>query len=89
MSTELELLPPECGHGAACDELRQLTTDQQTTGVQSRFADHCWVELLDPFSMAQVRADSGRHPEMNMEERLGSFRYIDVCYSVTADVVFT
>ncbi|XP_043239233.1 uncharacterized protein LOC122390394 [Amphibalanus amphitrite] len=54
VSAELELLQPECGHGAACDELRQLTTDQETTGVRARFTDHCWVELLDPFSMAQT-----------------------------------
>ena len=57
VTPEAELLQPESGHGAGCEELRYLTTSEETAGVLSRFSDHCWVEPLDSLSMAQVGTD--------------------------------
>ena len=65
VSADVELLQPECGHAAESPELRQLTTDEETAGVLSRFVDHCWVERLDALSMAQV----GVGHVLHLEER--------------------
>ena len=54
VSADVELLQPECGHGAESDGLRLMRTSEETAQVESRFTEHCWVEPLDPLSMAQV-----------------------------------
>ena len=57
VSPDVELLQPECGHGAGCEEVPYLTTGEETSHVLSRFSEHCWVEPLDSLSMAQVGTD--------------------------------